>query len=62
LRENFHRSARAPPASHSHAGRIAPPHVTAGHALKHDFAVSLLQHGADRLDTELLPAGIDELD
>jgi len=41
LRENFHRSAWAPPASRGHAGRISPPYLTAGHALNHDFAVSL---------------------
>jgi hypothetical protein len=32
-RENFHRSARAPPATHGHAGHITPHHDTAGHTL-----------------------------
>jgi hypothetical protein len=32
-RENFHRSARTPPATRGHAGHITPNHDTAGHTL-----------------------------
>ena len=40
-RRNFHRSARAAPATCRHAGRITRNYDTAGHSLTYDFAVSL---------------------
>jgi hypothetical protein len=39
--ENFHRSARASPATRGHAGRFTYRYDIAGHSLLHDFAVSL---------------------
>ena len=42
-RRNFHRFARAPPATRRHAGHISPTATSQVTASLHDFAVSLAQ-------------------